>query len=349
MWRLSLSAGYRGFGCRIVGPKGLWGSRVVHTCSAPAIPAGRITALQAVDLWKNHFTERGVMEPDHSSLYIMAYLLGAKTIESLEQEKLSEFLSPEKTEQMWKLCSRRLSRMPVQYVIEEWDFRDLTLKMRPPVFIPRPETEELVELMLNDLEMKPGTGIGADSQHTCLEVGCGSGAISLSLLKSLPQVRFVIVTNRFLATIFFCRLGLQDRLQIHCLDVMKDAETVLSLCRHVSTLVSNPPYLFSEDMTTLEPEIFLFEDHAALDGGKDGLKVIKQILTLAPQILSNHGRVYLEVDPRHPPLIQRWVEVNVEEMRYVETRHDITGRSVLKSLSVFMSSTMASFNQFVII
>ncbi|XP_068451061.1 MTRF1L release factor glutamine methyltransferase isoform X1 [Clinocottus analis] len=330
MWRLFLSAGYRSFGCRIVGPKGLLDSRVVHTCSAPAIPAGRITALQAVDLWKNHFAERGVMEPDHSSLYIIAYLLGAKTMEGLEQGTLSQFLSPEKTEQMWKLCSRRLSRMPVQYVIEEWDFRDLTLKMRPPVFIPRPETEELVELVLTDLEMKPGTGAGADAQHTCLEVGCGSGAISLSLLKSLPQLKVTALDQSQDAVDLTgenaLRLGLQDRLHIHRLDVMKDAETVLRLCRHVSMLVSNPPYLFSEDMTTLEPEIFLFEDHAALDGGEDGMKVIKQILTLAPQILSNYGRVYLEVDPRHPPLIRRWVEVNVEEMRYVETRHDITGR-----------------------
>lgn len=131
-----------------------------------------------------------------------------------------------------------LCRMPVQYVIEEWDFRDLTLKMRPPVFIPRPETEagreknrphirrmyneipmsnqtwpelcflcvlvqELVELVLTDLEMKPGTGAGGDAQHTCLEVGCGSGAISLSLLKNLPQVRFVFIEgSKFLGTFF---------------------------------------------------------------------------------------------------------------------------------------------------
>ncbi|KAM8914020.1 MTRF1L release factor glutamine methyltransferase [Spinachia spinachia] len=330
MWRTSLRAGYRRFGCRLVGIQGLWGSRVVRTCSTPAVPAGRITALQAVDLWRNHFAERGVMEPDHSSSHIIAYLLGAKTIESLEHGKLSEFLSPEKTQQVWSLCSRRLSRMPVQYVIEEWDFRDLTLKMRPPVFIPRPETEELVELVLTDLEMGPSAGAGVDAPHTCLEVGCGSGAVSLSLLKSRPQLKVTALDQSQDAVDLTGenarRLGLQDRLQVYHLDVIKDAETVLRLCPRVSTLVSNPPYLFSEDMNTLQPEIFRFEDHAALDGGIDGLNVIKQILTLAPQILSNHGRVYLEVDPRHPPLIRRWVEANVEEMRYVETRHDVSGR-----------------------
>lgn len=60
--------------------QGIWGSHAVRTCSAPALPAGRITALQAVDLWKRHFEERGVTEPDHSSHYILAHLLGAKTV-----------------------------------------------------------------------------------------------------------------------------------------------------------------------------------------------------------------------------------------------------------------------------
>ncbi|XP_018554959.1 MTRF1L release factor glutamine methyltransferase [Lates calcarifer] len=330
MWRSSVRAGYRCFGCRNVGPKGIWGSHAVRTCSAPALPAGRITALQAVDLWKRHFEERGVTEPDHSSHYILAHLLGAKTIESVEQGKLTELLSRETTEQMWELCTRRLSRMPVQYVIEEWDFRDLTLKMKPPVFIPRPETEELVELVLSDLEMKPRTGATADAQLTCLEVGCGSGAVSLSLLKSLPQLKAIALDQSQDAVDLTrenaLRLGLQDRLHIYHVDVMKDAESVLSLCGSVSAVVSNPPYLFSEDMASLEPEILRFEDHSALDGGTDGLKVIKQILTLAPQILTDSGRVYLEVDPRHPPLIRQWAEANVGELRFVKTRDDITGR-----------------------
>ncbi|KAF0034807.1 hypothetical protein F2P81_012565 [Scophthalmus maximus] len=128
------------------------------------------------------------------------------------------------------------------------------------------------------------------------------------------------------SSIFPISLGLQDRLQIYHIDVMKDPEAVLRLCSPVSALVSNPPYLFSEDMLSLEPEILRFEDPSALDGGQDGLDVIRQILTMAPKVLSDHGRAYLEVDPRHPRLIRRWVEANVEELRYVETRHDITGR-----------------------
>ncbi|XP_045547822.1 MTRF1L release factor glutamine methyltransferase isoform X3 [Salmo salar] len=220
--------------------------------------------------------------------------------------------------------------MPVQYVIEEWDFRDLTLKMRPPVFIPRPETEELVGLVLTDLQMKQGTGLSEETSFRCLEVGCGSGAISLSLLKSLPQLR-AIALDKNKDAVDLTRenshsLGFQDRLEVHHMDVMRDANIIVSMCSPVSALVSNPPYLFSEDMTSLEPEILRFEDHAALDGGKDGMQVIRHILTLAPKLLSNDGRVYLEVDPRHPHLIQQWVEESVEGLHYLHTHRDITDR-----------------------
>lgn len=79
-----------------------------------------------------------------------------------------------------KLCECRMARMPVQYIVNSWDFCDLQLKMQPPIFIPRPETEELVELILQQ----------CDDKFTMrfVEVGCGSGAISLALLHSLPKV-----------------------------------------------------------------------------------------------------------------------------------------------------------------
>ncbi|XP_019716667.1 MTRF1L release factor glutamine methyltransferase [Hippocampus comes] len=323
MWRKSMIRGYICLVGRSAGLKEYLATCAVRPCSSQTSPSDIINARQAVDIWRKRFELNGVTEPDLSSQYIIAHVLGAKTIEGVEQVKLSAFLTQEETQRIWKLCKKRLARMPVQYVIEEWDFRDVTLKMKPPVFIPRPETEELVELVLTDLQRKTGSPL-------CLEVGCGSGAISLSLLKHLPQVRAIALDQSVEAVELTrenaLRLGLQDRLKVYHVDVIKDAETVLKLCSNVAVLVSNPPYLFSEDMPSLEPEILRFEDHAALDGGKDGLKVIRAILTLAPQILSDDGCVYLEVDPRHPQLIRDWLEVNVEWLRLAETRHDITSR-----------------------
>ncbi|XP_077582729.1 MTRF1L release factor glutamine methyltransferase [Stigmatopora nigra] len=324
MWRKPLTR-YICLMSRSVSLKDFLSFPALRHCSSQISPSGTITAQKAADIWRKRFEAEGVTEADLSSQYIIAHALGAKTVEGVGWKKWSEFLTQEEKQQIWELCKKRLSRMPVQYVIEEWDFRDLTLRMRPPVFIPRPETEELVELVLNDLQKKKSGSL------TCLEVGCGSGAISLSLLKTLPQLRVIALDQSAQAVDLTkenaLRLGLQNRLKVYQADIIKDAEKVLKLCHNVSILVSNPPYLFSEDLPSLEPEISRFEDHAALDGGEDGLKVIRQILTLTRHLLSDDGCVYLEVEPRHPGLIREWAESHAKWLRLAETRRDIAGRT----------------------
>ncbi|KPP78045.1 hypothetical protein Z043_102500 [Scleropages formosus] len=263
--------------------------------------ACRLSVQQAMDLWRQMFERSGVSEPALSSQYIIAHVMGAKTvsslhghkaaggaqrkhergmIESLGSRRLSEMLTERQAQCIWELCRKRLSRcvptlcvqcagmMPVQYIIEEWDFRDITLKMRPPVFIPRPETEsksvhcsllpqELVGLVLSDLLATQGAGVAA------LEVGCGSGAISLSLLHALPQLQ-VIAVDRSRDAVALTRenahrLRLQDRLEVHQMDMIldspSDAEDLLRDWSPVDLLVSNPPYVFSQDLAALEPEI----------------------------------------------------------------------------------------------
>lgn len=96
------------------------------------------------------------------------------------KEKETLKLTNEQIEQFERLCECRAARMPIQYIIGEWDFCDLELKMVPPVFIPRPETEELVELILQQFDSK--------LPMSFMEIGCGSGAISLALLHALPEV-----------------------------------------------------------------------------------------------------------------------------------------------------------------
>ncbi|XP_015203519.2 MTRF1L release factor glutamine methyltransferase [Lepisosteus oculatus] len=303
--------------------------------SAPRPPppsAGRPSVEECVDLWEGVFGERGVSEPRLSSEYIVAHVLGANTLASLARRGLAAVLTEAQTQRVWDLCARRLERMPVQYVIEEWDFRDLTLKMRPPVFIPRPETEELVGLVLTDLQHSRGPDqrgavLASGPSLRFLEVGCGSGAISLSLLKSLPQARAVAV-DRSPAAVSLAeenahRLGLQDRLDLMELDVMTDAQAVLSHCGLFDFIVSNPPYVFSADMAALEPEILRFEDPGALDGGADGMDVIRHILSLAQQILPVGGKVYLEVEPRQPEMLQQRPGAGLQ---YTATHRDFSHR-----------------------
>lgn len=174
------------------------------------IPINRIfhrhaNSVNLLEKWKNKFEEEKVPEVHSSLKIILAHVLNVKKVwKSLLQEMPLNFVDllnencrfqlPElpqnskdfsmtklEQERFEQLCECRMARMPVQYIIGEWDFRELTLKMQPPVFIPRPETEELVELILQQFDVKEPVKF--------LEVGCGSGCISLSLLYSLSRVR----------------------------------------------------------------------------------------------------------------------------------------------------------------
>uniref|UniRef100_A0A8C3F9P5 HemK methyltransferase family member 1 n=1 Tax=Chrysemys picta bellii TaxID=8478 RepID=A0A8C3F9P5_CHRPI len=147
--------------------------------------SAKVTAIELVSYWRGVFEANGIPEAQESSEYIVSYVLGAKTFHSLGAGSLSTPLTLEQRQQIQQLSMKRLQRMPVQYVLGEWDFRELTLKMRPPVFIPRPETEELVSLVLEEELQRSGS--------PAVLIGCGSGAIALSLLSKLPKSRVIAV------------------------------------------------------------------------------------------------------------------------------------------------------------
>ncbi|XP_060060578.1 MTRF1L release factor glutamine methyltransferase isoform X4 [Erinaceus europaeus] len=155
-------------------------------------PAGLLNATELVSHWTAVFEKRGIPEARESSEYIVAHVLGAKTFQSLKPVLWTQPLTSWQLQYIQELSSRRLRRMPVQYILGEWDFQGLTLKMAPPVFIPRPETEELVEWVLEEVTQRPGLA-GAKGGPLILEVGCGSGAVSLSLLSQLPQSQVIAV------------------------------------------------------------------------------------------------------------------------------------------------------------
>lgn len=143
-----------------------------------------------VELWLNHwksvFVESDISEPDESARHIMSAALSCSWA---DLDRLADTaLSPDQLSDLERRCRCRLQRMPVQYIVGDWEFCDVTLTLRPPVFIPRPETEQLARLAADRLRRR------ADPAPRLLEVGCGSGAISVAALHWLKQV--VLVADR---------------------------------------------------------------------------------------------------------------------------------------------------------
>ncbi|KAM7062896.1 MTRF1L release factor glutamine methyltransferase isoform 1-T2 [Molossus nigricans] len=298
----------------------------------PRLPqAGLLSATELVNQWTAIFEKRGIPEARESSEYIVAHVLGAKTFQSMRPALRTQPLTPWQLQCIQELSSHRLQRMPVQYILGEWDFQGLSLKMAPPVFIPRPETEELVDWVLEEATQKPHV-VEAQGGPLVLDVGCGSGAISLSLLSRLPQSR-VLAVDKGEAAISLTRenaqrLRLQDRIRIVPLDVtLEGSWTHLLPWGPVDLVVSNPPYIFRQDMEQLAPEIQSYEDPAALDGGEKGMDIIIHVLALASRLLKDPGSLFLEVDPRHPELIGNWLQSRPDlSLDLVAVRRDFCGR-----------------------
>ncbi|XP_072790943.1 MTRF1L release factor glutamine methyltransferase isoform X2 [Taeniopygia guttata] len=263
----------------VLSPKQLF---LRQSCSAGP---GLMTATDVVHYWQKVFETNGIPEAQESSQYIVSFVLGAKTFQSLDSESLHTPLTALQQEQIQQLSYKRLQRMPVQYVLGEWDFQDLTLKMRPPVFIPRPETESRV--------------IAMDKEEAAVD-----------LTRENAH-----------------RLQLQERIRIIHQDVSHSSAKQLLLWGPIDVIVSNPPYVFHEDMASLDAEILCYEDLDALDGGDDGMRVIKTILALAPSLLKVSGSVFLEVDPRHPNMVEQWLQAHPELLLTLRAIHkDFCGK-----------------------
>ncbi|KAM9655260.1 MTRF1L release factor glutamine methyltransferase isoform 2-T9 [Morphnus guianensis] len=314
----------------IISPK--WSS-LRQSCG---VRPGLVTATDALNYWQKVFETNGIPEARESSECIVSFVLGAKTFQSLNSKSLHTPLTAVQQEQIQQLSNKRLGRMPVQYVLGEWDFQDLTLKMKPPVFIPRPETEDLVSLIVEEESQKreknSGLCLPVPVPHpVILEIGCGSGAIALSLLGKLLQSRVIAIDKEEAAVDLTRenaqRLQLQERIHILHHDVSYSSAKQLLVWGPIDFIVSNPPYVFHEDMASLDAEILCYEDLDALDGGDDGMRVIKTILALAPSLLKDSGSVFLEVDPRHPDMVENWLQAHPNLLLILRAIHkDFCGK-----------------------
>jgi release factor glutamine methyltransferase len=183
---------------------------------------------------------------------------------------------------------RAKERVPVAYLLEQREFWSLPFRVTPDVLIPRPETELLVKVALDE---KPAR---------VLEIGVGSGCISAALARELPSVE-IVASDVSPAALELARqnlqaLGVVDRV------TLIEAKNLDGVAGSFDLVVSNPPYVLSGELAGLQPELH-HEPRLALDGGPDGLDVIRQLCAEAPARLSRPGAIAIEVGAGQAPAV----------------------------------------------
>lgn len=199
---------------------------------------------------------------------------------------------------------RRVQRQPVAYITGRKEFMGLEFKVTPAVLIPRPDTEILVEAVLQRLRA------GAEAAGSRIaDIGTGSGAICLSLLNYLPQLKAaaVDISSEALAVAEENAriLGLSDRLELWQGDML---EPLQAGCGQLAAIVSNPPYIPRGDIGGLEPDVRDFEPLGALDGGADGMDFYRRLLAGGAALLLPEGFLAVETGIRQAGQVKRLAE-----------------------------------------
>lgn len=280
------------------------------------------------------FESHHVPEPKHSACHLLSSILYEwedngfqilmESVQGSNNVMRSMLLSEEQVGLYEEMVHRRISMEPIQYILGKWDFWDFTLNIKSPCLCPRPETEELVQLVIDHISTLQQTKL-----VRVLDVGCGTGAIGIALAKYFGPTKIqVVAVDISNVAIEVTQQNAQQILSStennYFKVVQSSAKEFIPEEQKFDVIVSNPPYIPQQDMNTLSKDVLNFEDYHALCGGIDGMDVIRDIITNLPYWTSSGCSCWMEVDPSHPSLLQQYLSFQ-ESVEYVDTYKDLSG------------------------
>ena len=235
---------------------------------------------------RQQFLRAGLPDPTLESRELVCCASG-KTREALSRD--GRLYVPESVEQqVRRLAERHLAGEPVAYLIGEWEFHGLPIVVTPDVLIPRMDTEVLVDAALQVL-------VGRKMNARILDLCSGSGCIGCALAHELPAARVVMVDISD-AALAVSKENLRRNRQNRTICLKADAlEKPPMSIGTFDIIVSNPPYVASMDILTLDSSVRDYEPLGALDGGEDGLMFYRAIVQHWTQILRPGGWLMFEV------------------------------------------------------
>ena len=244
------------------------------------------TIIKLLDWTTSYFKSHNIDSPRSTSEILLAHTLGLKRIDlylRYDQPLTVDELLLFKT-----YIKRRINREPVAYIVGTREFWSMDLSVTKDVLIPRPETECLVESALSLPELGPGP-------KRILELGTGSGAITLALASERPEhIYFASDSSDEAVKLAFMNAKLHHldaKIKFFTGDWLEPFKNTGQL---FDMIISNPPYIRTLSIPELQPEIYRYEPFRALDGGKAGLDSIKKIIFEAHAILVQKGILLLE-------------------------------------------------------
>lgn len=215
------------------------------------------------------------------------------------------------------IIEQRAQRIPLQYLTGSQEFWSLDFKVSPAVLIPRPETEFLLDQVVQTCA---GTGV-----TRALDLCTGSGVIAVVLAKELACKVVAVDISLSALAIAACNItrhGVADLIQLVCGDLL----TPLDRSHPFDLLVSNPPYVAEEEIDQLQPEVGLAEPRLALSGGRGGMQSIERIAAEAFAFLRPGGWLFIEIGADQGPAVATLFGSKTTPYDQVGVINDWTGR-----------------------
>ena len=253
----------------------------------------------------------GITDPQMDAVLLLTHALGVdRTFVIINP---TNELSEEQIRMFRELIARRSRREPLQYIVGQREFYELSFEVTQAVLIPRPETEIIVDAALDLMKDVPAPFIA--------DIGTGSGCIVISLLHRLRDAHAIatdISANALrVARRNARRHGVSDRLALIQSDLFSAFETRAEF----SLIVSNPPYVPEADIETLQPEVRDYEPLPALVAGADGLSHISVLLRDLPPFLLDSGYLIFEIGFGQRDAVRELIDSAVWKL--IDIRNDL--------------------------